>query len=90
MQNQENEPGFPPEFVEALNLFYSKYSSDPTDAQKLNILNKYFGEPIVSIHYYGQGYDTPEVQEKMCQELMMKTLELDYLQEIGLYKPEYF
>lgn len=71
----------PPAFLEALEALYS---TNPTNAQKINILINEVGDCNVS--YMGMFKDPPEEHERM----KMIMMELDYLEKIGIYKPDFY
>lgn len=76
----ENTTDIPQEWKDALNKLYLEYSTNPTTQQKINILISMFGDCCLS--YNGD----PEVYDN----LKMSVLELEYLESIGLYKPNLF
>lgn len=74
---------YPEEFKTTLEALYSKFSTDPTDAQRMNILITEVGDCCVA--YSGMSRDSEEEFNRM----KICILELDYLQKIGVYQPEY-
>lgn len=77
------EPSLPQEWQAALNEFYRKYATNPTNTQKINTLILKLGD--CSVCYMGMSRDTPEQQEAV----KLRVLELDYLERVGLYKPDF-
>jgi hypothetical protein len=76
------EETLPQEWQDALNALYGKYATNPTNAQKVNILIREVGDCGVS--YSGMWKDTPEDHERM----KMHVMEMEYLEKIGLHKPD--
>ncbi len=73
----------PQEWQDALNEFFGRYATNPTNTQKLNILIRELGDCCVS--YMGMSRDTPEQHEAV----KVRIMELDYLEGIGLHKPDF-
>jgi hypothetical protein len=75
------EETLPQEYQDALKALYEKFGSQTTK-QKLNVLITEVGDCCVT--YMGMYKDTPEEHERF----KVRVMELDYLEKIGLYKPE--
>ena len=72
-----------PECQTALNVLYEKFSDNPTNTQKINILKKEMGD--CNISYIGMSSDTSEQHDIVS----IKVLEFEYLAREGLITPEY-
>lgn len=78
---QQNE--LPLEWSQALSELYGKYNTNPNDSQKLAILIATLGD--CNFSYIGEYRDSDDMRTKM----KIHYMELEYLMELGLYKPDF-
>jgi hypothetical protein len=86
MATQNDKAGeFPKEWQDVLDALYAKFASNPTQAQRIKILEVALGWTDGQ-YYIGSTSDWRDDPE-LVEWRKMKIMELDYLESLGLYKP---
>jgi hypothetical protein len=81
---------YPQEWQDALDALYTQYSNAPTPVQSIKILEHALGLDTNGVSYSISSTSDWRIPQEEIDLRNMYYLELDYLELIGLYKPEYF
>ena len=79
----------PQAWQDALDALYVQYATEPTPAQRIKILESALGLNAPGVSYCIESTADWRIPKEEIELRNMRCLELDYLEQIGLHKPQY-